>query len=141
VSHVATDGGFLFFAWREDLGNIWVMDVVTEDRGEQQKPVLGGFMPPTALATSGVGCVRFHGRNAVSWWKNGSLHRYDYRYRQRELVSWVPCVREIASHSEHTFVFFNNHRHGHALANAVTLSKLLPRNRKTTAASAKADVG
>ncbi len=104
-------------------------------------PALGGFMPPTALATSGIGYVRFHGRNASSWWKHGSPHRYDYRYRQRELVSWIPRVREIARHSEHTFVFFNNHRHGHALANAATLSKLLCRNRKNTAASPKARVG
>ena len=28
---VATDGQFLFFAWREDSGDIWVMDVVTDE--------------------------------------------------------------------------------------------------------------
>ena len=28
---LATDGQFLFFAWREDLGDIWVMDVVTDE--------------------------------------------------------------------------------------------------------------
>ena len=28
---LATDGRFLFFAWREDLGDIWVMDVVTDE--------------------------------------------------------------------------------------------------------------
>ena len=28
---LATDGQFLFFGWREDLGNIWVMDVVTDE--------------------------------------------------------------------------------------------------------------
>ena len=101
-------------------------------------PLLGGFMPPTALATTEIGYVRFHGRNALSWWEKGSSHRYDYRYRQRELVSWIPRVREIAKHSQHTFVFFNNHRHRHAIANAVTLSKLLRRNQKSTATPAKA---
>ncbi len=24
----ATDGSYLYFAWRDDLGDIWVMDVV-----------------------------------------------------------------------------------------------------------------
>ncbi len=28
---LATDGQFHFFAWREDLGDIWVMDVVTDE--------------------------------------------------------------------------------------------------------------
>ena len=27
---MATDGEYLFFIWKEDLGDIWVMDVVTE---------------------------------------------------------------------------------------------------------------
>ncbi len=31
VSKPATDGRFLFFFWRENLGDIWVMDVVTEE--------------------------------------------------------------------------------------------------------------
>jgi hypothetical protein len=28
----ATDGRYLYFTWREDDGNIWVMDVVTDVR-------------------------------------------------------------------------------------------------------------
>ena len=27
---IATDGKFLYFSWEEDLGDIWVMDVVTD---------------------------------------------------------------------------------------------------------------
>ncbi len=27
---LATDGQYLYFTWEEDLGDIWVMDVVTE---------------------------------------------------------------------------------------------------------------
>ncbi len=26
-----TDGEFLYFTWQEDLGDIWVMDVVTDE--------------------------------------------------------------------------------------------------------------
>ena len=28
---LATDGQYLYFCWREDLGDIWVMDVVTDE--------------------------------------------------------------------------------------------------------------
>jgi TolB protein len=28
--HLATDGEFLYFQWREDLGDIWVMDILTD---------------------------------------------------------------------------------------------------------------
>ena len=28
---LATDGRFLYFSWGEDIGDIWVMDVVTDD--------------------------------------------------------------------------------------------------------------
>jgi hypothetical protein len=27
---LATDGSYLYFGWRDDLGDIWVMDVVQE---------------------------------------------------------------------------------------------------------------
>jgi len=27
---LATDGDYLYYIWEEDLGDIWVMDVVTE---------------------------------------------------------------------------------------------------------------
>ena len=30
---LATDGHYLYFAWEEDLGDIWVMDVVQDDGG------------------------------------------------------------------------------------------------------------
>lgn len=104
-------------------------------------PALGGFMPAQAHASSDIGYVRFHGRNAASWWRQGSPGRYDYRYRQRELMSWTPRVREIAKHAEHTFVFFNNRRHGHAPANAIAMTKLLQRNRRRGARATTARAG
>ena len=29
--HFSTDGAYLYFTWWEDLGDIWVMDVVTDE--------------------------------------------------------------------------------------------------------------
>jgi uncharacterized protein YecE (DUF72 family) len=107
-------------------------------------PALGGFMPPMAVATSAIGYVRFHGRDATSWWRRGSPLRYEYRYRQRELMSWLPRIREIARGAEETFVSFNNHRRTHAVANAATMSRLLARSsrsKKRVSARQSAQVG
>lgn len=88
-------------------------------------PALGGLPRPSARATSSVGYVRFHGRQAEHWWPERDGRRYAYRYRRRELVSWLPRLREIAKHAPRTFVVFNNHRHGHAVTNALALKRLL----------------
>ena len=31
VQSLATDGRFLYFAWQRDIGDIWVMDVVSDE--------------------------------------------------------------------------------------------------------------
>ena len=31
LANFATDGSYLYFTWQENVGDIWVMDVVTED--------------------------------------------------------------------------------------------------------------
>lgn len=99
-------------------------------------PRIGGYTLPSATSTSEIGYVRFHGRNADTWWA-GDGRRYDYRYRQRELVSWLPRIREIARRTDDTFVFFNNHRRAHAVANAQMLAKLLRRSAKRESRAAK----
>src|SRR5436189_199043 len=34
------------------------------------EPRLKGLMPPVVTATSPIGYVRFHGRNAAKWWQH-----------------------------------------------------------------------
>jgi len=106
----------------------WEIGLATFDA-----PLIGGYARPSVMVTSELGYVRFHGRNVGSWWARDG-RRYDYRYRQRELLSWLPRIREIARHTRETFVFFNNHRVGHAVVNAQMLAKLLQRSRKATRA-------
>jgi uncharacterized protein YecE (DUF72 family) len=82
--------------------------------------------PPPGLATSAVGYVRFHGRRADAFWRRGEgAERYEYRYRRRELLSWLPRVREIAKHTKDAFVIFNNRGSGHAVTNATSFAKML----------------
>jgi uncharacterized protein YecE (DUF72 family) len=90
------------------------------------EPRLKGLMPPVAAATSSLGYVRFHGRNAKSWWQHEhAWQRYDYLYSREELEEWAPKVQEIAAETEKTYVFYNNHYQGQAGQNARMMADLL----------------
>jgi uncharacterized protein YecE (DUF72 family) len=90
------------------------------------EPRMGNLMPPVAIATSGVGYVRFHGRNAARWWRHERPEqRYDYLYRREELAEWLPKIDAVAAAAKKTYVFFNNHFQAKAVANARDLLALL----------------
>jgi uncharacterized protein YecE (DUF72 family) len=90
------------------------------------EPRLKGLIPPIAAATSAIGYVRFHGRNAAKWFKHDQAYeRYDYLYSEEELNEWVPKVKDIESKTVQTYVFFNNHYQGKSVRNAMMFAKLL----------------
>ncbi len=90
------------------------------------EPRLRGLMPPTAVATAGVGYVRFHGRNAAQWYHHEQAHeRYNYLYGEDELVEWVPRLRDLERLTRRTYVIMNNHFEGKAVTNALMLIRLL----------------
>lgn len=90
------------------------------------EPDLKGLMPRVGAATSDVGYVRFHGRNARKWWKHEeSYERYNYLYTKEELSDWVPKVEDIDSSTEKTYVFFNNHYRGQSAENARMFARML----------------
>ena len=82
------------------------------------EPRLNGLVPPVAIATNNLGYVRFHGRNAESWWDGDASKRYDYLYTQQELFDWLPKIETIEKSTDKTFVFFNNCHNGQAATNA-----------------------
>lgn len=88
------------------------------------EPRLRGLVPPVIAATSDVGYVRFHGRNAAKWWEGNSSERYDYLYSEEELLEWKPRIEELASWTDKTYVFFNNCHAGQAAVNAQMMLKL-----------------
>jgi len=93
------------------------------------EPALKGLMPRVAAATSGIGYVRFHGRNAQKWWKHEeSYERYNYLYTDEELGEWVPKVHDLEGKTERTYVFFNNHYQGKSAQNARMFAKMLGLN-------------
>ncbi|MCP4230767.1 MAG: DUF72 domain-containing protein [bacterium] len=90
------------------------------------EPDLKGLMPPTAEATGEVGYFRFHGRNKAKWWKHEKAEeRYDYLYTKDQLSDWVPRLKEVASKTEKTYVFMNNHPLGQAVTNAAQIMEML----------------
>ena len=89
------------------------------------EPSLKGLLPPIAVATSGIGYVRFHGRNQAKWYSGNSEERYDYLYTENELKEWLPRINVLSGHTEKIFIFFNNHRQGQAIKNARMMIGLL----------------
>ena len=91
------------------------------------EPVLPGLVPPVVHLTTDTGYVRFHGRNAATWWGRGGGDRYDYDYAERELLEWVERVRVLAERAKQTYLFFNNCHAGQAARNAKLMEELLRR--------------
>ncbi len=78
-------------------------------------------------ATSAVGYVRLHGRNAADWFREdaGRDARYDYLYSAAELAPLAETCREVAQDAAEVFVVQNNHFRGKALVNALQIRHLL----------------
>ncbi len=91
------------------------------------EPALPGLMPPRIAATTDIAYVRFHGRNAGTWWSGDSAQRYHYDYSAEELRPWLKKIRELAERARRTYVFFNNCHAGHAASNAMLMKGLLER--------------
>ncbi|MEN3010935.1 MAG: DUF72 domain-containing protein, partial [Candidatus Bipolaricaulaceae bacterium] len=90
-------------------------------------PRLPGLPPAhTSYATTPIGYVRFHGRNAVKWWEHEEAsERYDYEYSREELAEWVRPIRDLAERTRLVFLFLNNCHLGKSAKDAVKLIELL----------------
>src|SRR5688572_28381480 len=89
------------------------------------EPRLDGLMPPVALRTTEDGYIRFHGRNASTWWARDGALRYDYDYRRIELEEWVGKVRALADRARRIYLFFNYCHAGQAARSAKLMQDLL----------------
>lgn len=90
------------------------------------EPPLKGLLPPTSVATSDIGYVRFHGRNAQQWFEHEHAYeRYNYLYTEAELTEWVPKIKMLEKLTKRTYAFTNNHFEAKAVTNALMLLDLL----------------
>lgn len=91
------------------------------------QPVIGKSVPPTSLATSEIGYIRFHGRNYRDWFREGAGRddRYNYLYSDEELEEWVDRVRDLEKQTKKNFLIYNNHYGGKAVVNALQMKAKL----------------
>ena len=83
--------------------------------------------PPVAAATSDLGYVRLHGRNAATWDKATRVasDRFNYLYTDEELSEWVPRVHALAEETATLHVLFNNNYQDVGVRNARQMAALL----------------
>lgn len=90
------------------------------------EPDLNGLFPKVSLVTSGIGYLRFHGRNAAKWWSHKEAwERYDYLYTDDEMKPWIPRIRAMEEEADDVYVLYNNCHRGHAAVNAMRMKELL----------------
>ena len=87
------------------------------------EPKLPKLMPFIPRATSDLGYFRLHGRNP-NWFNVPTSVRYDYRYSEEELKSFIQPIREIEGQTAETLIFFNNCHGGSAARNALELLRM-----------------
>jgi uncharacterized protein YecE (DUF72 family) len=92
-------------------------------------PRLEGLPPLTDIVTADLAYVRFHGRNAATWWAGDARSRFDYGYGEEELRGWIPRLEGMSAQSRRLRGFFNNHARGQAVEAARTLKRLLVADR------------
>jgi uncharacterized protein YecE (DUF72 family) len=94
------------------------------------EPQIGSGTVPAVVAvtSSKLSIVRFHGRNAATWYKkvDKTADRFDYLYSRAELQGWVePVQRQLAPAAEEVHLLMNNNRANYAVRNALDLAELL----------------
>ncbi|MFP3868156.1 MAG: DUF72 domain-containing protein [Desulfobacteraceae bacterium] len=91
------------------------------------QPQVSYALGATNWVTGNLAYLRLHGRNRRAWFgKLDDPHaRYDYLYNHQELAGLAHRARELAAQAPETYLIFNNHPHGQAVANALEMSKLL----------------
>jgi uncharacterized protein YecE (DUF72 family) len=91
------------------------------------QPMVSFPMGATRWVTGPRGYLRCHGRRKDAWFEFGADPgtRYDYLYSPEELEDLAARTREIMLKARETYVIFNNHPAGQAVANALELIHLL----------------
>lgn len=99
-----------------DIGAHWVIVDQPKIRG----------LSDTRLAVTGKNSyVRFHGRNAHTWYHPERGDRYDWEYSEAELKPWKMRLKTLEERAETTYLFFNNCHAGQAIKSAYLMKKML----------------
>ena len=81
------------------------------------------------LAAQGeLNYLRLHGRNREKWWRHDSAwERYDYFYQPDNIRRLAAKLKQLGGQAPaaKSYIFFNNHARGQAVANALMLKLAL----------------
>ncbi|MCK9376177.1 MAG: DUF72 domain-containing protein [Syntrophobacterales bacterium] len=99
------------------------------------QPLVSFPLGATRWVTGTRAYLRCHGRHKEAWFEFGDDRqaRYDYLYPPEELEDLAARARELMDKARETYVIFNNHPAGQAVANALELAHLLQPERRVTA--------
>ncbi|GIQ69081.1 DUF72 domain-containing protein [Xylanibacillus composti] len=103
----------------------WIHSICDEPQAGE------GSVPTVERVTSHTRTiVRFHGRNAEGWNRQGKRDewravRYLYRYSEAELEEWKARLIRLEKQCEEICVLFNNNSGGDAASNAKQLQQML----------------
>ena len=75
------------------------------------------LLPPEVHLTADFTYFRWHGHGERIW--------FDYRYSKNQLEEWAPKIQETASKVKKVYGYFNNHYHGYAPENCLSLLERL----------------
>lgn len=91
------------------------------------QPVIGNSIGLTAIGANRIGYLRLHGRNYKNWFANDAdaASRYDYLYNDQELQSIKEVIEQLIEQSPKSYIIFNNHFRGQAIANALQIMFLM----------------
>ena len=93
------------------------------------EPQVGiGSVPPVyAVTNPRLAVIRFHGRNAETWYRftGKTGERFNWDYRPEELEEWRPRIRRAVEEAEAVHVLFNTNYGNQGPRNAVLLMDLL----------------
>ncbi len=94
------------------------------------QPLVSYPMGATRWVTGTKGYLRCHGRHQGAWFEFGEDRgaRYDYLYGPEELADLAERAKELMAKALETYVIFNNHPTGQAVANGLELLHILKPN-------------
>ncbi len=93
------------------------------------EPQVGvGSVPPIyAVTNPRLAVVRFHGRNADTWYRftGRTGERFNWNYRREELEEWKPKLQRAVQEAQEVHVFFNTNYGNQGPRNALLLMDVL----------------
>jgi len=95
------------------------------------------LLPPDVHITADFAYFRWHGHGKNPW--------FNYLYKPEELEPWIPKILEASKQVKQVYGYFNNHFHGYAPENCLSIIErilgLTPQQAETKKRMSKKQVG